>query len=252
MSIRVMSLMWDVRFPTQSQLLIALKLADFANDFGGSIYPARATLAGLAQCSESTVKNTLRAFREIGLLRVVREGGNGPRDTTEYEIDLALVKSIIAGECAIDGSATELEIKGSKKGSDIDPLDAVRGQSGELRGQPVDDKGSTHYPQSTKNHQLEPSARDAREVDKSDFGREVSKPSRAVPCVTIKPSDSSWSAWLDHFRSTGRADLAFDATHLKRIRASTRWPKAETHIFEPKPRKTGANVCDVLTKEREA
>jgi len=254
MSIRVMSLIWDVRFPTQSQLLIALKLADFANDSGGSIFPSRNRLASLAQCSESTVKNTLRAFREIGFLKVIREGGNGPKDTTEYEINLRLVKAVIDGDCTIEGGATELEIKGSKEGSNIDPLDDVRGQSDELRGQPVADKGSTGYPQSINNHQLEtPSRASARSEDfKSDLGSEGAKPSRALPSITIQPADASWQAWIDHLRATDRAAMAFDAGQAKRIRASTRWPKPDSQIFEPKPRKSGKNVSDILSGEGHA
>ena len=34
MSIRLMTLVWDVRWPTQNHLLVMLKLADHANDEG--------------------------------------------------------------------------------------------------------------------------------------------------------------------------------------------------------------------------
>jgi Helix-turn-helix domain len=236
MSIRLMSMIWDVQFPTQSQLLIALKLADFANDSGGSIFPSRNTLAKQAQCSETTIKNTLRAFREIGLLKVVREGGNGPKDTTEYEFDLGLVKAVIDGECTIEGSAIDLEIKGSNKGSISAPLDEIRGQSDELRGQSLPLKGSTGCPQYTNNHHLEPSRASAREVDKSGLGSEGKKPSKALPCFKIVPADSSWGAWIDYLRERD-SGMAFDANQSKKIVASTRWPKPESEVFHPKPMK---------------
>ena len=79
------------------------------------------------------------------------------------------------------------------------------------------------------------------EVSKSDFGSEAAKPSRALPCFTIQPADSSWQAWIDHLRTTERAAMAFDAERTKRIRASTRWPKPESQVFEPKMRKSSAD-----------
>lgn len=238
MSIRLMTRVWDVVFPTQSQLLIALKLADFANDDGGSVYPSRNRIAQQAQCSESTVKNTLRCFRDIGLLIVVAEGGKGPKDTTEYCFNMRLLDALIDGDCTIEGSATDLQIKGSTEGANFDPLESTRGQSDELRGQPVTDKGSTHYPQPINNHQIEPSGRArAREGVKSDFGSEGAKPAKALPCFTIQPADTSWQHWIEHLRASGKSDLAFDAQQLKRIRASSRWPTPESTVFEPAPRK---------------
>lgn len=87
------------------------------------------------------------------------------------------------------------------------------------------------------------------EVLKSDLGSEGPTASKALPVFTIQPGEAAWQHWIEHFRAAGKDDLAFDATELKRIKASTRWPKPESQIFEPKPRKKGANVSDVLTGE---
>jgi DNA-binding transcriptional ArsR family regulator len=188
MSIRLMTLMWDVRFPTQSQLLIALKLADFANDQGDSVYPSRNRLSSDTQSSQSTVKNTLRAFREIGLLHVVREGGHGPKSTTEYAINVRLVKAVIDGDCTIEGSATDLQIAWINKGSIFDPLDDLRGQSDELRGQFGEVKGSkllTPIHQRTTN--IEPTR-------KSGFGSEVKANGDRIT-ITQKDHPDAIAAW---------------------------------------------------------
>ncbi len=78
MSIRVMSLVWEINFPTHSQKLIALKLADYASDHGASIFPAVSTLARHTGSDERTVQRVMKAFRDCGLIELVKEGGAGP------------------------------------------------------------------------------------------------------------------------------------------------------------------------------
>lgn len=219
-----MTLVWDVQFPTQSQLLIALKLADFANDDGSSVYPSRNRLAANCQCSESTVKNTLRAFREIGLLHVVEEGGNGPRDTTKYAWNMRLVGALIDGDCSIRGGATDLEIEWSEavdnKGSKFDPLEPVRGQSDELRGQPVAAKGATGYPQPINTHHKEPSARERA-------GATQTAPAVARPLIVVRAGDISWSAWLDVIATRAGEASKLAAERSGCITAAGRWPRAD-------------------------
>ena len=48
MSIKLMSIVWEVPFPTATQMLVCLKLADYANDDGTSIFPANTTRIGIA------------------------------------------------------------------------------------------------------------------------------------------------------------------------------------------------------------
>ena len=67
--------------------LVLLKLVDAAEDDGTSIYPAIATIARAAQAHERTVQRVLRLFQAKGLLRLVRQGGGGPGNTSEYTLD---------------------------------------------------------------------------------------------------------------------------------------------------------------------
>lgn len=149
MSKRVESMVWDITFPTQSQKLILLKLADYGNDEGSSIYPARDTLAEKVGCSLATVKSALKAFRECGLLTVLKEGGNGPRDTTHYGLHVELIKALSEGIASITGSSETLQItlaqdaeikgpnfgQGANQGANLPPI-----------------KGPAGWPQSVKNH----------------------------------------------------------------------------------------------------
>lgn len=204
MSIRLMSMMWEIQFPTQSQLLIALKLADFANDEGGSVFPSKNRLARNAQCSESTVKNTLRAFRSIGLLHVVEEGGRGPKDTTHYAWNLRLVHALLNETCAITGGSEELEIKWSEKGAEFDPLDDVRGQSDGLRGQPTGAKGSAGYPQSFTNHHIETSSRLGVPATQG-----AARPAlQDSPPRLVLSEDRDWQLWLNWMRQLGHDKAA--------------------------------------------
>ena len=229
-----MTLVWDVRFPTQSQLLIALKLADFANDQGGSVYPSRNRLADDAQCSESTVKNVLRLFRDIGLLHVVEEGGKGPRDTTKYALNTKLLTALSHGDCTMVDGDDGVEIKWVNKGAEFDPLGDLRGQPEPLRGQPDAKKGSTALPPI---HQ-EPSLIDTSGacVRASDKG------ARSTPAKVelVLAGDIDWTLWIDYIERKGlRCDALIaegamcifsqcpgpgvDMPKLPPLRGSARW-----------------------------
>jgi hypothetical protein len=199
MSIRLMTLIWDIEFPTQSQLLIALKLADHANDEGSSIWPSRSRMASLTQCSESTVKNVLRAFRDVGLLHVVEEGGHGPRDTTKYAFHMRLLSALHSDVCKLVGNSEKLELEWEEKGSEFDPLkglefdplDGARGQPLPVRGQPAVAKGSASYPQIITNHQIETSGAGERANADARASTALEKPRRLVLA-----EDAEWQAWL--------------------------------------------------------
>lgn len=243
MSIKLMGLVWDVEWPTQSQLVIALKLADYANDDGEKVYPARETLAKKAHCSETTVKATLKAFRACGILHTVHEGGKGPKDTTVYRLNVPLLKALADGHVTISGCSETLEIngdfpeviefekgseKGSEKGANTDPIEMKRGQSGAPRGQSDRKKGVTGRPQSTN---IEPPIRtfSAHERASDEGARAPSAESASVghyrPWFTVTTADHSWTSWIEHMIGLGREDLAEAAAKAGEISTRSRWPK---------------------------
>lgn len=74
--------------------LLLLKMIDACEDDGTKIFPAVATMARAAQCSERTVQREVKLFLEVGLIRLVREGGRGKGNTNEYALNLDLLWQI--------------------------------------------------------------------------------------------------------------------------------------------------------------
>lgn len=233
-----MTLVWDVPFPTSTQMLIALKLADYSNDHGTSIFPANETLANKARCSETTVKTTLKVFRECGLLHLTRKGGNGPKDTNEWALNIPLLRALGTGDCTIEGCSTVLEIAGElpvdNKGSNSDPLATVRGQSDGLRGQPIGPKGSAHGPQTINNHQIEPP--DRARAKKNDALDLKGSGKTAQPEIHLTVRDGSkWEAWLGTMTP---ADVA-RAEASGEIYTTANWPREDARLIRiPRPSST--------------
>jgi hypothetical protein len=87
MSIRVISKVLPKRWGSPSRKIVAIKLADVANDDGTRVYPSIFTVASEAELSERQVQRIMDDFRKAGLLIVVRPGG-GRNRPTEYRFDL--------------------------------------------------------------------------------------------------------------------------------------------------------------------
>lgn len=89
MSVRVMAEVWSRLDCGGSELLLALALADYANDDGENVYPSVATLARKTRQSVRTVQRQLADFRRCGWLLVdaldVAEGGRGR--SARYQIN---------------------------------------------------------------------------------------------------------------------------------------------------------------------
>lgn len=241
MSIALMTMVWRIEFPTQSQLLIALKLADHANDEGANVYPSRSRIADLTQCSETTVKGVLRAFREVGLLHVIEEGGKGPRSTTKYAFHVRLLHSLHRGDCRLVGGSDTLTIewpdKGAEydpsKGPELDPLEEIRGQSGKLRGQPDPAKGAEALP---PNHQ-EPSSRNVTRGARAseDAHAPLQRTTQPTAMVTVRSGEAAFASWIEHLHKLGRGRLADWARDEGALRVPRRWPSgSDLPINNPK------------------
>jgi hypothetical protein len=75
--------------------LVAVKLADHADDDGGSIFPAVGTVSKMTSLSRSTVCKWQFAFEHCGLLKVVDRSGGGKGNTTERAFDVDLLTRIV-------------------------------------------------------------------------------------------------------------------------------------------------------------
>lgn len=211
MSIRLMSLIWEIEFPTHAQKLVALKLADYAADNGSSIFPAVNTIAKHTGSDERTVQRVLKAFRGCGLLELVKEGGTGPKSTNQWMLNVPLLVALAYGECAITGSASELEIEGetkgdilSSKGDILSADDALRVTNSRLRVASTTSKGGSGATQSTNNHQLDSSTRERACAIESATAHRAEGESAAL----VVRTDPTWKLWLNWLRSDGHHQAA--------------------------------------------
>lgn len=214
-----MTIVWKIPFPTSTQMLLALKLADHAKDDGTHVFPGKDSLSKRARCSLSTVKTTLRLMREAGILVVVREGGQkGPHDTTEYKFDVALLERLARGEVSISGSSSEMVLgcgeHSGETGSKIDPLNSTRVADGSLPGQSSAATRSAHNPQTLSEPKEEPSRTDA-----------LATRSAARPSLIVTSKDLSWVEWLDKIEATQGEGARFHVTALGKLTVAARWPR---------------------------
>lgn len=95
MAIKIMTMVWEAEFPNIASKMVALKLADCANDDGENIYPSVGTVERATGCSASTIRKWMFAMEHCGLLEVVERSGGGTRkDTTIRRFNLAALESL--------------------------------------------------------------------------------------------------------------------------------------------------------------
>jgi predicted transcriptional regulator len=88
MSIKIMTMVFETKLGSATIKAVAVKLADYANDEGGNIWPALDTIAEHTEVSKSSVQRAIRDMLERGIIQIEREGGKGPGSTTRYCFDL--------------------------------------------------------------------------------------------------------------------------------------------------------------------
>ncbi|EHK56919.1 hypothetical protein [Allomesorhizobium alhagi] len=141
--------------------LVLLKLIDACEDDGTRIFPAIATVARAAQCSDRQVQREIKAFLDIGLLSLVRAGGQGRRSTNEYALDLDVLSAI--SKAGWDAYAAERGL--NPKGDTQSPLDedAKGDKTGPNRVTPETPKGDNGSPPTPPDPSLDPSIERERE-----------------------------------------------------------------------------------------
>lgn len=145
MSVKIMALCFAAKFGTPTRKVLALALADHADDDGASIYPSIARLADKCEIDRRTVQRQLRAFEEAGLIKVVSVGGTRGKDTREWKFDLAKLADMAAG-----------------RGGTLPPVAHDQGRQPKQVGAAYDpDRGGTVPPKPSMNHQEEKDHRPA-------------------------------------------------------------------------------------------
>ena len=110
MSVRIMAEVFERYQHGGGEMLLALALADHADDNGTNIYPSIKNLAAKTRQSARTVQYQLRRMQEAGWLLLVGFGNGGRSKTTEYRISPLWLKG--AEIAPIEKGATD-DIKGA-------------------------------------------------------------------------------------------------------------------------------------------
>ncbi|MBI4001061.1 MAG: helix-turn-helix domain-containing protein [Nitrospira defluvii] len=83
MSIKVLGMVWKGSGAKGGDLLVALAIADFADD-DGNAYPSIPTLGKKSRLSDRQVKRAIQNLESLGELKILR--GKGPCGTNRYKL----------------------------------------------------------------------------------------------------------------------------------------------------------------------
>lgn len=191
MSVEVMTAVFK-RYPVGGgEMILALALADHADDDGTKVFPSIDHLMTKTRQSRRTVQYQLRRMEESGWLILVNSGNGGRGQSREYRINLDWIKG---GELPGQENGAEIApISDEKNGADFAPINPpekgaihdIKGASDDTKGANDDMKGCNGlHPHITT---IEPSSN-------------RHKPSKAHALVLpdwLDPDD--WAKW-DRFR----------------------------------------------------
>ncbi|WP_026618329.1 helix-turn-helix domain-containing protein [Ensifer sp. WSM1721] len=103
MSIAIMSQLFRAHLGSTGRKMLALRLADFADDDGKGIWPTVRKLSQETELSERTVQRILAEFVDEGLLLVVKKGGSKPGEATRYDFNMAAIARLPSAKSVADG-----------------------------------------------------------------------------------------------------------------------------------------------------
>jgi len=144
MSIKVQTQVWTYYPGSGTELLLALAVADFADDEGAGIWPSVETLAKKVRCSDRQVSRIISGMVNKGFLLLVSEA-NTKRKTREYAINLSYLMN-----------QKETESNSMKKGETPTPDKMSGGQIGQLPLTNDAHTPDTHVTRSIINHKEPP------------------------------------------------------------------------------------------------
>lgn len=247
MSVEVMSQVFK-RYPNGGgEMLLALALADHADDLGCNVFPSVQRLAEKTRQSLRTVQYQLRKMEAEGWLVLVSSGGKGAGDTREYQIN----SDWLSGVDFSDLPKAEKQ----NKGANFAPLEGCNPE--QIRVQSGANKGAIAVaPESSDNHQRNTTtrtrARDARETaevfvlqkpNPPDDPDEISwdagqKIFTNIPAAQFEAWESAFPK-LDIDAELTRIELWYDANPKKRKRHVrrfiTNWlSRAHQRLTQPK------------------
>lgn len=141
-----MSFIWQSFPDGGSLLLLALAVADFADDAGERIFPSVATLAAKVRLSERSVQYLLRKLQTMGWLELVSKGGGRSR-TCLYRIPVARLQRLHPSLDQRRKRQQKTVQRADRKGAVTDAPDSpLNRQSTEQKGETATAGNARHRP----------------------------------------------------------------------------------------------------------
>lgn len=163
MSLRVMGMVWRAKLPSGTVKLVAARLADFADDEGGRVFPSNARVARDCAISDRAVRDAMRTLEAIDVLILVAVERPGQHLPREYRFNLdalaALAEAADPAETA-GGTPFRAEARSGRNEVPGDISDQGEGGSGcPLPG------GSTFRPEGASARNVAPKQGEPRSAD---------------------------------------------------------------------------------------
>ncbi|TCK44008.1 hypothetical protein B0G84_2356 [Paraburkholderia sp. BL8N3] len=170
------------------EMLVALKLADHADDDGTHIYPSIKYIAEKTRQSARAVQYQIRRMEQSGFLQLVANAGGGRGRAREYRINPhwingAELAPISAGVKGAKTASNEKGASGDEKGATGDTKGAKESTKG-CKAFAPESSGTTT--ESSENHQARPAPRIALHVELLN-----------LELPDWLPFDV-WDAWCEH------------------------------------------------------
>lgn len=122
-----MSQFFKIPFGSGNRKMVAIRLADFADDEGRGIWPSVDTIAEQCEIAPRTVQRILKDFVDEGILILKQQGGG--RKTSRYDFDLAKINSMKPQDVVVEAAK-----EASKNLPSDEGCHGVTGDNGDMRG----------------------------------------------------------------------------------------------------------------------
>lgn len=214
MSVKVMTAVFE-RYPVGGgEMILALALADHANDDGTRVFPSIESLMAKTRQARRTVQYQLRRMEESGWLILVNSGNGGRNQHREYRINLDWING---GELPDpeNKDAENAPLGESENGANNAPLNNdEKGASDDIKGANDDTKGCNSEQERVQqgapayNHHI-------TTIEPSNNHHTGARKKRAALDIELPywlPNDV-WDDWVEH-RKAVKAPLTQRAAEL--------------------------------------
>lgn len=198
MSIDCSVVVWKRHFNGASRKMVAVKLSDWADNLGRGIWPSVETVATECDLSCRTVQRILSDFVDEGILVVVEEGGKGPKSTTRYDFNMAVVRALPMAVAPPDSKS----VRAQNKGDTVSPLTEIKGDTDDAKGDTDDTKGR-HGVTQTVNEPSEPS-QGAQAREREPVTDDEEKGDAKVGERAFKRAFASWPTFVSDSEPAAR------------------------------------------------